>query len=93
MTTDAPSTVTDPLVSTYGSKINIIAENPQSQQSGTTGTTHSSPKKRALKKHIKGKKPATKKHATKHVPTKHIKKATPAPGEVHKVVLTLPKTQ
>ncbi|MCG7207461.1 hypothetical protein [Streptomyces arenae] len=93
VTTNAPSTVTDPLVSTYGSKINIIAENPQSQQSGTTGTTHSSPKKRALKKHIKGKKPATKKHATKHVPTKHIEKATPAPGEVHKVVLTLPKPQ
>lgn len=96
MTTDAPSSVTDVLVATYGSKINIIAGDLQ-DQSGTTGAAHGSPKKHHFEKHAPAEKP--KKHAPakkpvpkKRAPAVHVKKASPAPGEVHKVRFTLPKS-
>ncbi|MFJ9565094.1 hypothetical protein ACIRQQ_34295 [Streptomyces fuscichromogenes] len=96
VTTLAPSSVTAPLVSTYAGKINVIAGDPNAT-SGTTDPAQGSPKKhapkkQALKKHTRGKTAAAKNgKAKKHMPAKSFKKATPAPGEVNKVVLALPK--
>jgi hypothetical protein len=93
VTTDAPPSVTDPLVSTYGGGLNIIAGSFQSQ-SDTTSTKHGSPKKHAFKKHVKGKKPGAKKHTQRKKPaTKHFKKAVPARGTAHKAAITLHKTR
>ncbi|WP_460068975.1 hypothetical protein [Streptomyces sp. YKOK-I1] len=96
VTTEAPSSVTSPLVSTYGNKINIVAGDPQASSLATGGTSVSekkhAPEKHALKKHVKGKKPTVKKRAQKkHAPAKRFKNATPAPGKVHEVRFHLPR--
>ncbi|WP_330286133.1 hypothetical protein [Streptomyces sp. NBC_00576] len=100
VTTDAPSSVTNPLVSTYGNKIHIIAGSLATQSDGTgnAGKTSGSPKKHSFKNHAPGKKSTATKHAParkpapkKHVSAKHFKKASAAPGAVHKTRFTVPK--
>jgi hypothetical protein len=75
--TAAPSTVTNPLVTTYGGKIRIIAGSSEAQ-SAAGGTSHDSTKKHSAKKHAKKyltkKQPSAKKQAS----TKPVRKA-PAP--------------
>ncbi|WP_157968459.1 hypothetical protein [Streptomyces geranii] len=100
--TTAPSDVTDPLVSTYDSKIRIIEGEPEAN-SAPGGTAHDSAKKHHAKKHHAkkhskkhskhskkhaAKKPASKKHASAKS-AKSAKKATAAATrKVTKVVLT-----
>ncbi|MFK0154758.1 hypothetical protein ACIQVK_22105 [Streptomyces sp. NPDC090493] len=76
VTSSAPSSVTDPLIATYGSKIHIIDGTPASQQSGSGGTAHGCAK--------------THKHAPRKAAKKAAKKASapvPASPKVTKVLL------
>ncbi|WP_133917283.1 hypothetical protein [Streptomyces sp. NBC_00582] len=73
VTTLAPSSVTAPLVTTYGLKITIVAGNLTAQSDGGA-TSHGSTKKHSAKKH------ARKHFAQKHASAKPVRKApTPTP--------------
>ncbi|MFD4603052.1 hypothetical protein ACFWPQ_34130 [Streptomyces sp. NPDC058464] len=87
--TDAPSSVTDPLIATYGSKINVIAA-AITNESAPGGKTHKSPKKHTPKKKAAAKKHAAKKPTLKK-PSAMKPSTTPAPTpqEPTKVVLKL----
>lgn len=93
VTTLAPSSATDALVTTYGSKINIVAEAPQTEAySGDTahGKAHSAKKHKTKKQETK--KHTAKKHKVKKQETKkRTAKKTPAPApRKTKIVLTPP---
>ncbi|MER6418301.1 hypothetical protein [Streptomyces sp. NPDC001137] len=100
VTTNAPSSATNPLVATYGSKINIIVGTVEQQSADGTSTAPDSLKKHHFKKHAPAKKPTSKQHQPakkpapkKHVSLKHFKKASPAPGEAHKFRFAMRKHQ
>ncbi|MFC4508069.1 MULTISPECIES: hypothetical protein [Streptomyces] len=90
--TNAPSSVTGPLVATYGSTINIIAGNP-TQQSGSGGTAHGSPKKHAPHKHATKKQAAKKQVTRRPAAAKKAAPSTSAPQEPTKVILKLANPQ
>ncbi|WP_460062414.1 hypothetical protein [Streptomyces sp. YKOK-I1] len=93
VTTLAPSSVTGPLVSTYDTKINIIAADPTSQDA-PGGTAHGSTKKHGTKKHD-AKKHTAKKKVTKKKVTKKKASAKETAGstttpQLVKVAVTPP---